>query len=936
MDPSEAQTRQQIIDAQLKRAGWDLKDRSQVIEELDIVTGQGDALRAGDKRLSYAGHKFADYALLLKGKPAAVLEAKRTSVDAEQGRDQALKYAKLIQETQGGDLPLVFYSNGHSSFFWEHGFYPPEPILGFPSREELQWLCRRREGRKPLSAELIPTDIAGRDYQIAAIRRILEEIQAKRRKLLLVMATGTGKTRTAAALIKVLMKAQWARRVLFLVDRLALQEQALDAFRDYLPHEPRWPKQGEKPFATDRRLYCTTYPTMLNLIQKPKRGSWISPFFFDLVIADESHRSIYNEYTQVLSYFHAIKLGLTATPKDHIEANTFSLFDCGNQDPTFAYSYEEALAHRPPYLCGFQVLNVRTKFQMEGIKGKELSLALQEQLEAQGKDLEDINYEGTDLEKKVTNAPTNVLIVREFMEECLKSEDGVLPGKSIIFAMSKAHARRLERIFDALYPQYAGELARVLVTGDKQVHGKGGLLDQFKNKDMPRVAISVDMLDTGVDVREVVNLVFAKPVYSYVKFWQMIGRGTRVLEEDPARRKPWCRAKDKFLIVDCWDNFAYFKLNPEGREPGQQEALPVRLFRARLNRLEAALEAGDSATVDWVKAALRKDLNTLPKGGVLAAEHAADLAKVGDEVFWHGLKPAGLRYLRTNIAPLLRGRGNADFKALSFEVDLNDLGRALLKGDAEEQGAAGQSLLEKLGELPLSVNVVRREEEVIQEALRPGFLAGLSQSKLEELAVKLAPLMKHRVRQPKAFETLSLQDLRAVKEYVEFGPGHERLSTSAYREKAEALVRSLVQQNAVLQKIQSGAKPSERELKALADFLQSQELEVTESRLRQAYAQRRAGFLELMRYALGLDKAQPWEVKVTTAFEIFIRQHSSFSSAQLRFLETLKTFLLNNGQVARENLVSDPFTRLHPQGIQGLFGGPEIEEILALSASLSA
>jgi type I restriction enzyme R subunit len=411
-----------------------------------------------------------------------------------------------------------------------------EKIVGFPTLDDLERLYFIRQHRKPLADELINTDIAGRDYQIRAIRAVLEAIELKKRDFLLVMATGTGKTRTAIALIDVLLRAAHIERVLFLVDRIALREQALTAFKEHLPNEPRWPKMGEKLITKDRRIYVATYPTMLNVIREEE--SRLSPHFFDLVVIDESHRSIYNIYGEVLDYFKAVNLGLTATPTDVIDHNTFALFDCEDGLPTFAYTYEEAVGSSPPFLCDFQVMKIQTKFQKEGISKRTISLEEQKKLILEGKDIEEINFEGSQLEKQVINKGTNALIVKEFMEECIKDPNGVLPGKTIFFCASKAHARRLEEIFNALYPQHHGELAKVLVSEDPRVYGKGGLLDQFMHNDMPRIAISVDMLDTGIDVREVVNLVFAMPVYFYTKFWQMIGRGTRLLEA--AKLKPWC------------------------------------------------------------------------------------------------------------------------------------------------------------------------------------------------------------------------------------------------------------------------------------------------------------------------------------------------------------------------------------------------------------
>ena len=583
---NEKLTRKEIIDNRLKQAGWNVSDRTQVVEEFDIIVDKNIALEAPTP---YAGHQFSDYVLLGKdGKPLAVVEAKKTSVDAAIGREQAKQYCYNIQKIQVGEIPFCFYTNGHDIHFWDLDNYPPKKVHGFPTRDDLERYAYIRKSRKSLTGELINTKIAGRDYQIRSIRAVMEAIEKRKSKFLLVMATGTGKTRTCVALVDALMRAGWAERVLFLVDRVALRDQALEVFKEQLPNEPRWPKQGEKEITVDRRIYVSTYPTMLNIIRDENRP--ISPHFFDLVVVDESHRSIYNTYREILDYFNTITLGLTATPTDVIDHNTFNLFECEEGVPTFAYSYDEAVNNIPPYLSNFQVMKIKTKFQDEGINKRSISLEDQQKLMFEGKEIEEINYEGTEIEKKVINRGTNALIVREFMEESIKDNNGVLPGKTIFFCISKAHARRIEEIFDSLFPEYKGELAKVIVSEDPRVYGKGGLLDQFTHNDMPRVAISVDMLDTGIDIRELTNLVFAKPVYSYTKFWQMIGRGTRLLE--PEKIKPWCTKKDEFLVLDCWDNFEYFKINPRGKELKPQIPLPVRLFGIRLERIEKAIELG--------------------------------------------------------------------------------------------------------------------------------------------------------------------------------------------------------------------------------------------------------------------------------------------------------------------------------------------------------
>lgn len=937
MNMTEAETRQRLINEKLRLAGWNINDPSQVTEELDIDLSAAGIPRVAEAASPYAGHRYADYALLQHGKPIAVVEAKKTSKSAALGQEQALQYALNLQKIHGGAVPFISYTNGYDIYFWEYGFYPPVKVFGFPTRDDLEWLSQRRENRRPLSVEMINTSIVERDYQIAAIRSVLEGIEQKKTKSLLVMATGTGKTRTAAALIGVLIRARWARRVLFLVDRIALQEQALDAFKEHIPHEPRWPKEGERVFVKDRRLYVSTYPTMLNLIQNgTSSGNWITPHFFDVIIADESHRSIYNLYKDVLNYFNAQKLGLTATPTKHIDHDTFELFNCDTGDPTFAYTYEEATTHKPPYLNDYGVLSVRSKFQIGGIKGKELSPADQKRLIAEGIDIEEIDFEGTDLERKVTNAGTNALIVREFMDECIKDHTGTLPGKSIIFAISKSHARRLQDLFDKMYPEHVGKLARVLVSEDRYVYGKGGLLDQFKTQDMPRVAISVDMLDTGVDVPEVVNLVFAKPVFSYVKFWQMIGRGTRILNPDTSKRKPWCTEKDKFLIIDCWANFEYFKMHPKGIEPDQLIPLPVVLFRSRLEKLRAAFSVGESSIVQTVKHDLQADIDKLPKNNVSVLEKQAELAVTGAPEYWDRLEVNGVSYLNITIAPILRVRSDVDFKAMRFEISVVDLGTAQIQKNEESSKAIRESIVEQVSELPLSVNVVAKERDFIESVLRDQWWNNLTEEKFCELIQRLAPLMKYRRRQTDPILHLNLEDLLASKEWIEFGPEHERMTTNAYREKVEAYIQSLVGSNMALQKLKDGKEVSDVEVVALANLLHEQDPFVTEELLRKVYDHKSARFIQFIRHILGLEKLTSWSETVTAAFDSFIAGHTNLTVLQIQFLQMVKTFVLQTGKVERQNLVDAPFTQIHPQGVRGIFRPREIEELIKFTEDLVA
>jgi len=927
MDKNEAQTRKEIIDVNLRRSGWDINNPSQVSLEFDLYLG--DSKPNPDD--PYTDHQFVDYLLLGKDqKPLAVVEAKRTSKDARIGKEQAKQYAENVQKIHGGKLPFVFYTNGYETFFWDMDNYPPRKVYGFPTQKELEQLRFITTEKKPLSIEMIDTHIVQRDFQIQAIRTVLDQIEEKKRKFLLVMATGTGKTRTCVALMDALMRARWAQRILFLVDRIALRDQALDAFKDYLPDSPTWPQKDEYEFTSDRRIYVATYPTILNIIEK--KEPYVSPFFFDVIVADESHRSIYNIYKNVLTYFDAFRIGLTATPTDRVDHDTFELFDCQSGIPTFAYTYEEAVNHNPPYLCDFEVLNVRSKFQIEGIKSVELPQPVQDKLILEGKDLEDINFEGTELEKKVTNSGTNYLIVREFMEECIKDQNGILPGKSIIFAVSIAHAHRLQEMLDTLYPEYKGKLSSVIVSQDPRVYGKGGLFDQFKNQEFPRIAISVDMLDTGIDVREIVNLIFAKPVYSFTKFWQMIGRGTRVLDDDIQKRKPWCTQKDKFLIIDSWSNFEYFQMSPKGKEPGAQTPITVRLFQSKLKKLQVARQIQNQPIVESTINTLRDDINALPDNNVVVLENRTNIENVKDDSFWSLLSDDKLEYLRTTIAPIMRAQSGLDFKAVRFQIDSLDLTTALLRADQESIDMLHENITAQLSELPLTINTVAVHKDLIEEVLSNHYWATLTEESVMGLSNKLSSIMRFRVTFKKPMESLQLQDITVKKEWIEFGPKHERITTSAYKEKIEQLIRELEDSNPLLKKLKAGLDLTGSEIEELAQLLKDREPYVTEQILQKLYDNQTVKFIELIKGILGLEKLSTWTEDVTKRFDQFIIEHNNmYNHKQIQFIQTLKTYVLQTRTIEKENLLNPPFTQIHPRGALGLFKTNEIEEIYSFA-----
>ena len=470
--------------------------------------------------------------------------------------------------------------------------------MGFFSPDDLENLLYLRQYQTPLTAASVNTKITNRSYQLEAVQRVVEAFEQGKRKALLVMATGTGKTRVAMSLADVFLRSNQARRILFVADRDALVSQAIgEGFEEHIPDEP-----CTRLFAYDidktKRLYAVTLQTLSNCLGQ------FTPGFFDLIIFDEVHRSIFNKWNEVLHYFDGRMVGLTATPAAFLDRNTFLEFECYDAKPTFLYGHEEAV--RDGYLVDFDLYAAQTRFQRKGIKGVDLSEEERNSLIEQGLDPDAIDYSGTDLEKRVSNADTLRKQWQEIMDVCRKDESGQLPGKTIVFAMTQDHALRLATAFEEMYPQFPG-LAQVITYKSEY---KGTLIDTFKKESFPRIAISVDMLETGVNVPEAVNLVFIRPVQSRIKLEQMIGRGTR--NNAACTHPAWLPngRKDDFLVVDFWEN-NFGKTAHD--EPLQSLPVLVALFNTRLKLLENYLGVQWSDEAMRVKADLRAMIERIPR-----------------------------------------------------------------------------------------------------------------------------------------------------------------------------------------------------------------------------------------------------------------------------------------------------------------------------------
>lgn len=903
--PTEAQTRQQMIDRQLAEAGWDV-DKPEVIRELRLSDGP-NSLRESDNAYR-TSDSFADYVLLGRdGKPIALVEAKRTSRDALVGQGQAAEYADRIR-SQYGVEPFIFLANGNEIWYWDRERYPPRQITGFFTRDDLERFAFQRQYRLPLAQFNPKPEIVDRLYQIEAIKRVAEKLEEGQRRFLLVMATGTGKTRTVIALVDLLMRARWAQRVLFLADRRALVQQALNAFKEHMPDETRARIEGGEVDGT-ARIHVATYPSMMQAYAQLSAG------YYDLIIADESHRSIYNRYKTLLDHFDAIQLGLTATPTDYIDHNTFDLFDCPDGLPTFTYSYEQAVEEN--HLVDYRVYYARTSFQIEGIRAGQLPPEIARQLAEQGIELGEIDFEGSDLERRVTNTGTTDAIVREFMEQCRRDAAEMLPAKSIIFAMSHRHAMEIYKSFNRLYPSLQRQnFAQVI---DSHMERADRLLDDFRLKDMPRVAISVDMLDTGIDVPAIQNLVFAKPVFSQVKFWQMIGRGTR-LWRDPQSGKP----KESFLIFDFWNNFVYFNMNPESEVAGATEALPVRLFRLRLEKLLLLRGMGDEGAAAQTVAELQAMLAQTPDDNSNVRPHREALRGLQESGSWDRLDEARVGHLNQSIAPLLRFLPDVNLQVMTYEARTEQLANALLRGETEQIERLRGRIVDDLERLPPNLQEVRAEREGLAWARSDGFWNHLDYSRVMALQ-RFAPLLRYRQRRAPQMLTLHLPD-HIQERWIIYGPSGEGSFVTSYREQVEARVRDLAQHHPTLRKLQRGDALAEADVRALAQALNQADLFITEESLRRSYAQPDAGLEDFIRHILGLGQLVSREEEITSAFARFIQEHPHFSARQILFLRTVRSQVVQRVRLNAQELERPPFA--HIGRVQQLFQPAEIAEIL--------
>ena len=922
MDLNEFRTRKEKIDVQLKHNGWNVRDKSKVWIEVD--TKQSDFRARNYKVVSETitndeESKYADYLLLdSNGDPLAIIEAKRTSKDPIVGQKQAEQYAYDIKRQTGKEV-FIFLSNGYEIWFWNCPFENPRPVKGFHSREDLERIRFQNHSKKSFRDVPIKKEIIDRPYQIESVKRILEGIQRGGRKSLIVQATGTGKTRVAMAIIDILLRSNRTQKVLFLADRKALRDQAYDeGFKVWFPNEAK-SKVYSGALQKDSRLYASTIQTFMECYEEFSVGA------FDVIISDEAHRSIYNKWKDVFTYFDAIQIGLTATPSDLIDRDTFRFFQCDGQKPNYLYTYDQAV--KDGYLADFRVFGAQTHFQIEGIKPEDIPDQIKKKLLEEGMEEDDMVWEGTQIEKKVAVIGTNEAIVKEFMDNCLTDETG-LPCKSIFFAVSKKHAKRLWEAFEKLYPEYKGRLTRVITSEDSRAQE---LLKEFKTENFPRIAISIDMLDTGVDIPEVCNLAFAKPVFSKIKFWQMIGRGTR--HENTCKNKLWLPfgKKDYFLIFDFWNNFDYFNMHPEGKEASATEAVTTRIFKLRVQKLSIFTDSKDKEHEELLKAKIRQDIEKLPMKSVSVREHLRDIELAKSEEFWDNIGVQPIEFLAKKITPLVKFQPDINLNMASFVLKCEKIGLAILQGDKKSADRLKQEIGEDLNCLPRNLQQVKDKKAKLDNALSKEFWKNISYDDTEKLITDFASLMPYKRAEPRPIIILDIDDIVQQRKLIEYGIEPKQEYVEVYKEKVEKRIKQLAKNDPTIKKIENDKTITESDLEKLENTLNSPELYITEEVLQKAYNENKGTLVQFIKKILDLYEFPKPQQRIEEEFKTFMIAHNNFFNAdQINFLRTLMTVFSKKKHIEYKDFFEAPFTNFGTNAPTPLFSEEQLDEMVAL------
>ena len=907
-DISEAETRRLYIDLMLREAGWSVLDIDGLVQpskacvEVEL-TGMPNAHDVG----------YADYVLFgSNGKPLAVIEAKRTSASPTKGKHQAELYADCLEQ-QYGVRPVIYYTNGFETYIIDGLGYPPRRLYSFHTEDDLERMLQKR-GRKDISDFAVNDNITDRYYQKMAIKAVCEHYNTKRRKGLLVMATGTGKTRVAISLVDVLKRNDRVKNVLFLADRTSLVKQAHKNFVKLLPNETTCVLNEGGEHDLNARIIFSTYQTMINCIDTDEKTFSVGRF--DLIIIDEAHRSIFGKYGAIFNYFDAMLIGLTATPRNEVDKSTYDIFEMEQGAPNYAYELEDAVSDG--YLVNYTGFKRGSVILKEGIKYSNLTEEEKEQMEEiweyeQAKKALDLypmqaaedgvkygdkyvrDINNNEIFTYIHNLDTIDKVLQDLMENGLKVQSGERIGKSIIFAYRHAHAELIVKRFYELYPEYGADFCALI---DNQVTYAQDLIDKFEKRDAaPQIAVSVDMLDTGIDVPDVLNLVFFKPVKSKIKFMQMIGRGTRL-------SKGVFGAEDKkeFYIFDWCCNFDYFEKNPNGKEVSGTQSLTERLFRLRtdiafhLQHQKYQEDEFARKMHDNIKALLKEQVSKLSDSHISVRSKWQQVAHFKEDASWVYISELDMLSLKNDIAPLLT-KDTLDENAKKFDMLVLAVQLSLLDDEAKV-GKAVQNIqivaekLQKKATLPQ----VQAKMATIQEVLTPVYWENLSLPWLEKVREDLRDLTKFLAGEPNQWFVIDIEDVVSYD-----GTSDGIVTRVSYKQK----VMDFLAENRnlpVLTKIYSMEQLTSADIKELEHILWS------ELGNKEDYDRYTAGMMcganvaIFIRSIIGVNRKDAVE-----RFATFL-SGAALNAEQEEFLMSIISYVCENGDITKDIVVNEaPF-----------------------------
>lgn len=905
---TEYETRRVYIDNALREAGWKVSTMDGAIKPntacVEIkLDGMPNAQGVG----------YADYILFDDdNKPLAVVEAKKTSVDVIVGSQQAKLYADCI-EAKWGVRPVIYYTNGYEIQMVDGVGYPPRRVFGYYSKDELHSLIVRR-GLKQITDTRIDPTISDRPFIQLAATAVCDNFNSKHRKSLIVMATGTGKTRCAISIVDILQRANWAKHILFLADRNELVIQATNAFKKHLPNSTICALSEEKGEDRDMnaRIIVSTYPTMLNLIDKERRAFGVGKF--DLIILDECHRSVYNKYLAIIRYFDSLILGLTATPREQVDASTYELFEMPKGEPTFNYGFTQAV--QEGYLVDYVNFDSTPALLKSGLKYDDLSDEEKKAYEEVFSDEEGNFPKEIDRKlfyKQIMNTGTIDAIIQTLMNDGLKVQSGEKLGKSIIFAYNHDHAQAIVDRFNLLYPDLAGQGFCKLI--DYSVNYVSSLIADFKNPHQePTIAVSVAMLDTGVDVPEILNLVFFKKVFSIIKFWQMIGRGTRVCKElypfSPCEEffensdytddtKQVYRDKQGFYIFDCCENFPYFKENPKGKDGKTSLTLSQKIYSLKLDlvnelqRFEHQENEEHKEFYEKWKAEVYHTIKNFNRHHVNVNYNLKYVDKYSDIKAWDYIGILDLKELKKQIVPLIESeQGEERSKVFDLWVFNMELEELIGENDYSRAIQVVTTICCNLLDMT-TIPDIAKKKEYLKTVVQNEFWQNINITKLEELRNEVRDLVKF--LHMESFQPITTH----FKDKVE--PKRGDHLTPQFKNYKQRVIDYLAEniESPVIHKIRNIIPLNNADLKELERILW-EELGSQEDYNHIASGESVAVFV---RKIVGLDREA-----VSKIFAEYLSTYN-FNVEQEEFLHQIVTFVYQNGDIEVANLINDePFT----------------------------